>query len=79
MRALSARGAPDPTPASQTFVVDTTAPAAPVVDAPANNALLMTNTVAFNGTAEPGTTVELREGTTLRAARSRRARGSGRS
>ena len=32
---------------------------------PDNNALLIANTVAFNGTAEPGTTVELREGTTL--------------
>ena len=50
------------TPASRTFVVDTNAPAAPVVEAPANNALLMANTVAFNGTAEPGTTVRTARG-----------------
>ena len=66
MRAIDAAGTADATPASRTFVVDTNAPAAPVVEAPANNALLMANTVAFNGTAEPGATVELREGTTLR-------------
>jgi hypothetical protein len=65
VRAIDSAGNVDETPASRSFTVDTVAPAAPVVSSPVNNALLMTNTVAFNGTAEPGTTVELREGATL--------------
>jgi MYXO-CTERM domain-containing protein len=42
---------------SNTFTVDTTAPAAPVVNTPADGATLSDNTPTYSGTAEPGSTV----------------------
>lgn len=41
------------------FTVDTAAPAAPIIDVPASNALLSTATPVFSGTAEPGSTVTI--------------------
>ena len=59
--ATDGAGNPDATPASQTVRIDTADPPPPVVTSPLNNALLMTGTVAFNGTAEPESTVRIRE------------------
>ncbi|WP_225409064.1 adventurous gliding motility protein AgmC [Stigmatella hybrida] len=39
------------------FIVDATAPAAPVVTTPANNAVINDSTPTYSGTAEPGSTV----------------------
>ncbi|WP_158617679.1 Ig-like domain-containing protein [Corallococcus sp. CA049B] len=47
------------------FTVDTTAPVAPVISTPAQNAQLNTATPTFTGTAEAGSTVTVREGTTV--------------
>ncbi|MDC0714124.1 Ig-like domain-containing protein [Stigmatella sp. ncwal1] len=44
---------------TNTFIVDTTAPAAPVVVTPANGAVLTDNTPTYSGTAEAGATVTL--------------------
>ncbi|WP_395814992.1 adventurous gliding motility protein AgmC [Archangium minus] len=46
-----------PRSAANTFTVDVTAPAAPVVSAPADGALLNTSKPAITGTAEPHSTV----------------------
>ena len=66
VRALSAAGTPDPSPATRTFVVDLTGPAAPAFTSPADNALLATSTVRLDGTAEAGSTVDITEGATAR-------------
>jgi MYXO-CTERM domain-containing protein len=58
VRARDTAGRVDPTPASRTWTVDTTAPAAPVITSPANGALVG-GTPIFSGTAEPGSTVTL--------------------
>jgi hypothetical protein len=50
---------------SRTFTVDATTPDAPVLSAPAANAALATPRPVFSGTAEPSSTVEVRNGTTL--------------
>ena len=42
---------------TNTFTVDTTAPAAPVVLTPANGSTINDNTPTYSGTAEPGSTV----------------------
>lgn len=42
---------------SNTFTMDTTAPAAPVITTPADGANLSTNTPTYSGTAEAGSTV----------------------
>jgi MYXO-CTERM domain-containing protein len=42
---------------TNTFTVDITAPAAPVVDTPANGATISDNTPTYSGTAEPNSTV----------------------
>ena len=47
--------------------VDTHAPNAPLINSPAENALLNSTTVALAGTAEAGSTVKVLEGTTLKA------------
>jgi uncharacterized repeat protein (TIGR01451 family) len=47
----------DATPASSTWTVDTTAPAAPVVVTPANGSTTSNPLPAVTGTAEPGATV----------------------
>ncbi|MBO3273336.1 Ig-like domain-containing protein [Hymenobacter defluvii] len=41
----------------ETYTIDKTAPAAPVVTTPANGSLLATNTPTYNGTAEAGSMV----------------------
>ena len=66
VRAKNAAGTVDPTPGTQTFIVDTAAPGAPAFTAPADNALFGIGSVTFTGTAEAGATVQLREGATLR-------------
>jgi cysteine-rich repeat protein len=50
---------------SFTVVDDTEAPAAPVITGPANGAVLTTQTPPLSGTAEPGSTVTVREGDTV--------------
>ncbi|HEX8706332.1 MAG TPA: Ig-like domain-containing protein, partial [Myxococcaceae bacterium] len=50
-------GNTSPSSNTNTFTVDTTAPAAPVVVAPANGAVTNDNTPTYSGTAEPGSTV----------------------
>ncbi len=57
VRAVDAAGNADASPASRTWTVDTVAPAAPVVSAPASGATLDTLTPAITGTAEAGSTV----------------------
>jgi uncharacterized protein (TIGR03382 family) len=57
VRARDAAGNVDPTPATYTWRVDTTAPTAPVVSGPLEGATLDTLTPAITGTAEPGSTV----------------------
>lgn len=57
VRAVDAAGNTDQTPATYTWLVDTKAPAAPVVVSPANGAILGTGKPAIAGTAEAGSTV----------------------
>ncbi len=47
----------DSTPASRTWVVDSRAPVAPVISAPADQSTVTTPRPTFSGTAEPGSTV----------------------
>ncbi|MBN8580074.1 MAG: sortase [Anaerolineae bacterium] len=57
VRAIDNAGNVDPTPASYTWTVDTTAPAAPVVTTPANGSVTNDSTPSVSGTAEPNSTV----------------------
>jgi uncharacterized protein (TIGR03382 family) len=59
VRATATDGAGNTSLSSNTnaFVVDTLAPAAPVVTSPADGATINDNTPAYSGTAEPGSTV----------------------
>ena len=66
VRAIDAAGNVDASPDSQTFTVDTAAPGAPAITTPADNALLQTSTVRFDGTAEAGATVRINEGANVR-------------
>ncbi|MCJ8166733.1 Ig-like domain-containing protein [Pontibacter sp. E15-1] len=59
VRAKNQAGTLDPSPATHTWVVDTQAPAAPLITAPAADALLNTNKPAFSGSAEAGSNVAL--------------------
>jgi gliding motility-associated-like protein len=59
VRATDETGNTDPTPAIYTWRVDTKAPAAPVVSAPAEGALLSNSKPTLTGTAESGSTVDL--------------------
>jgi uncharacterized repeat protein (TIGR01451 family) len=52
-------------PATRSFTVDTIAPAAPVIVAPAEGAVVSDNTPTISGTAEPGSTVTVMEGATF--------------
>ncbi|MBN8232186.1 OmpA family protein [Corallococcus macrosporus] len=63
-QAADANGNLSPT-TSVDFSVDATAPVAPVISTPAQNAQLNTTTPTFTGTAEAGSTVTVREGTTV--------------
>lgn len=56
--------------------VDTTAPAAPVIDAPAAGATVPVGPVELRGTAQPGTTVTVREGDTVLGAVTASASGA---
>lgn len=49
-------------PSTTTFIVDTTAPAAPVVLAPVDGGIVATSTPPFTGTGEPGALVTVAEG-----------------
>ncbi|PTX21371.1 gliding motility-associated-like protein [Pontibacter mucosus] len=64
VRAVDAAGNIDASPATYTWMVDTKAPDAPVVTAPAQGSFLNTNKPTFNGIAEAGSTVALYFGTT---------------
>jgi uncharacterized protein (TIGR03382 family) len=55
--ARDAAGNTSPDSNTNTFTVDTTAPAAPVVVTPADGSTIADNTPTYNGTAEPGSTV----------------------
>ncbi|MBN8654532.1 MAG: sortase [Anaerolineae bacterium] len=57
VRAIDNAGNVDSTPASYTWTVDTTAPAAPVVTTPANGSVISNPTPLVSGTAEPNSTV----------------------
>jgi len=61
VRAINGAGSDD-TPAAQDFTVDTTAPSAPVISAPAEGEWNASGTIEVSGSAEPGSTVELFEG-----------------
>src|SRR5580765_6237431 len=51
-----------PTSAPVTFTIDTTAPAAPVITAPADGSTTTDNTPTISGTGEPGATVTVNAG-----------------
>ena len=76
VRATDPASNTDQTPASRTWTVDTQAPAAPAITAPANNAILGTQTVTLSGTAEANSTVEIFEGTTSRGTTTTTAAGT---
>jgi hypothetical protein len=64
VRATDPAGNVDPTPAVHTWVVDTIPPAAPVIQSPAEGSTLGSASVTLSGTAEPGSFVEIFEGST---------------
>jgi hypothetical protein len=66
VKATDAAGNPDATPASRTWTVDTTAPAAPVVTSPPDGSTNNTGSFTLAGTAEPSATVEVFEGAASR-------------
>src|SRR6202012_3079309 len=59
VRATDTAGNTDASPATRSFTVDTTAPAAPVITAPPDNTLQNTATVTVSGTAEANATIAL--------------------
>jgi hypothetical protein len=62
VRATDAAGNTDATPASRTWAVDVTAPAAPVIESPAEGSVSTTSSITVSGTAEAGSSVELFDG-----------------
>jgi hypothetical protein len=62
VRATDPAGNVDPTPASRSWTVDTTPPAAPQIASPADGSLSASATVTVSGTAEPGSVVEVFDG-----------------
>jgi Big-like domain-containing protein len=62
VRATDAAGNTDATPASRTWTIDTTPPAAPVIETPPQGATNNTGSFTLAGTAEPSATVEVFEG-----------------
>jgi len=62
---LAAPGAAGSLGANKNIVIDTTAPAAPVITSPANNASLPTRNFTVSGTAEANSTVTLYDGGVL--------------
>ncbi|MFN2615350.1 MAG: Ig-like domain-containing protein, partial [Actinomycetota bacterium] len=61
---------------ARTFTVDSLAPATPVITAPAPGAVVATSNVAISGTAEPGSTVQIHEGSGARGATTTDGAGS---
>ena len=76
VRATDLAGNTDQTPASRTWTVDVTPPAAPVITAPANGTAFATSSVTLSGTAEPGIFVEVFEGSTSRGGTTASAGGT---
>ncbi len=74
VRASNAAGT-DPTPASRSFTIDATAPAAPVIGSPAEGSWNASGTVVLSGSAEANSTVEVFDGVASRGTTS--ASGSG--
>jgi hypothetical protein len=62
VRATDDVGNTDPTAASRTWTVDTTAPAAPAIEGPADGSTTNSSTVTISGMAEPDSVVEVFEG-----------------
>ena len=64
VRATDAAGNVDPSPAAHAWTIDTTPPAPPTIESPAEGSTNATGTVTLSGTAEPGAVVEVFEGAT---------------
>ena len=64
VRATDAAGNTDPTPATRTWTVDTTPPATPGITSPADGTTSASTALTVSGTAEPGSIVELFDGST---------------
>lgn len=62
-RAIDLNGEPGATSGARTFVVDRTAPGAPAIATPAEGSTATSPTVAIAGSAQPGATVRVFEGT----------------
>jgi alpha-tubulin suppressor-like RCC1 family protein len=63
--ALPAPAAANSLGQSKAIILDTSAPAAPVIQVPAQNAYVMSLVNSISGTAESGSTIEVREGSTV--------------
>ncbi|HEX2110140.1 MAG TPA: Ig-like domain-containing protein [Gaiellaceae bacterium] len=63
VRATDPVGNTDASPASDTWVIDATAPAPPVIENPPEGTRSNTGSFTLTGAAEPGSTVEIFEGT----------------
>jgi len=61
-RAVDSNGQVDPTPANHSWSIDTTAPPAPELTDPADGVITRDSTVTVAGTADPGATVEMLDG-----------------
>jgi hypothetical protein len=66
VRAIDQAGNVDQTPGARTWTIDLTAPAAPVVESPADGTHTNTGSLTISGSAEPGSSVELFEGASSR-------------
>jgi hypothetical protein len=64
VRATDSIGNTDPTPANHAWTVDVTAPAAPIIETPADGTIVAAASVTLSGTAEPDSTVQVFEGAT---------------
>jgi Big-like domain-containing protein len=76
VRATDAAGNADPTPASRSWTVDTTPPAAPAITAPADGAEVNVDAVTLSGTSEPSSTVRVLEAGVSRGQTTAAADGS---
>jgi hypothetical protein len=63
-KATDAAGNTSAESSSRTMIVDATAPAAPVIDSPANDSFDRDGNITLSGTAEEGSTVEVFDGAT---------------
>lgn len=66
VKAKDQKGNEDESPASRSFTVDTTAPAAPMITNPLNNSYDRDGIIAFSGAAEAGTSLQVFEGASPR-------------